>query len=206
MADTISIVIAVIAAIIAIVAIILVFVLPGGQGPTGATGTSNMSGFAKVVGNGLGSSTRAEPLTVGFEPTIPKTIKIAYSNATDLFNMVYANTTGIFTVASNGGGYYQINAENLIRVDLTISDVGITDIIMMLYINTVNIAQSQARVFFESGTQNSLVMLGVNWQGNLVPGDNISVDILVSSAYKGTMSYCYGNMTRLMMNGVTKFA
>lgn len=206
MVDVVSIILAVIAAIIAIVALVLVFVLPGPSGATGPTGSSNMSGFAKIVGNAMGSSTNITANTIAFTPTIPVTVRQIYSNATDLFNMIYTNSNGTFTVAAGGLGYYQINSDNLLQVDLTTSDTGNTDITLNLLINTANVAQSKSRVYFESGAQNSLLMLGINWQGTLSPGDNIALDIVISSAYTGTMSYGFANNTRLMINGFTKFS
>lgn len=206
MVDVISIIIAVIAAIIAIVAIVLVFVLPGPGGPTGPTGTSNMSGFAKIVGNAMGTSTSVTANTIGFTPTIPVTVRQLYSNVTDMFNMVYTTSNGTFTVASGGGGYYQVNSNNLIQVDLTTSETGNTDITLNLLLNTAIVSQAKTRVYFESGAQNSLLMLNMDWQGTLAPGDNIALDIIISSAYTGTMSYGFANNTRLMLNGFTKFS
>lgn len=206
MVDVISIIIAIIAAIIAIVALILIFVLPGPSGPTGPTGTSNMTGFAKIVGNGLGSCTNIAANTVSFTPAQPVTVRQIYSNATDLFNMVYTASNGVFTVAAGGGGYYQINSDNLLSVDLVRSETGNTDVFINLLVNTVNVAQSKSRVYFESDAQNSLLMLNLNWQGTLVPGDNVAIDIVISSSYTGTMSYGFANNTRLMLNGITKFS
>lgn len=206
MVDVISIIIAVIAAIIAIVALVLVFVLPGPGGATGPTGTTSMTGFAKVVGNGMGSCTNVAANAITFTPTKPVTVRQIYSNVTDLFNMVYAPTSGVFTVASGGGGYYQISSDNLLQVDLTVSDVGNTEITLNLLLNTSTVAQSRTRVYFESGAQNSLLMLNLNWQGTLSPGDNIALDILISSSYTGSMSYGFANNTRLMLNGFTKFS
>lgn len=206
MVDVISIIVAVIAAIIAIVALVLVFVLPGPSGATGPTGSSNMTGFAKIVGNGIGTYTNASAKVATFTPAQPITVRQIYSNATDLFNMVYTPSNGIFTVAAGGGGYYQISSDNLLQVDLTKSDTGNTDVFINLLVNTVNVAQSTSRVYFETGAQNSLLMLNLNWQGTLAPGDNIAIDVVISSAYTGSMSYGFPNNTRLMLNGITKYA
>ncbi len=206
MVDVISIIIAIIAAIIAIVALVLVFVLPGPSGSTGPTGTSNMTGFAKIVGNGLGSSTSITAKSIGFTPGQPVTVRQIYSNATDMFNMIYTPSNGTFTVAAGGGGYYQINSDNLLQVDLTKSDIGNTDITLNLLLNTTIVAQSLSRVYFETGAQNSLLMLNLSWQGTLIPGDNVALDIVISSAYEGSMSYGFANKTRLMLNGITKYS
>jgi len=206
MVDVVSIIIAVVAAIIAVVALILIFVLPGSQGATGPTGTSSLTGFAKIVGNGVGSSISVEATTIPFTPTLAVTVRMLYSNITDLFNMVYTASNGSFTVASGGNGYYQIHAENLVKVNLTSSDTGSTTLYMDLMVNGVSLAQSTTRVFFESGSQTSLLMFAVDWQGSLNAGDSVAINLTIDSSYSGTMSYGFKNNTRLMLNGITKYS
>lgn len=203
MVDVIPIIIAVIAAIVAIAALVLVFVIPGPGGPTGPTGTSDLSGFTKVVANGVGYSSAVVPNTANFTAGIPLTVKIPYTNPTLLYNIVYTN--GIFTLASGATGYYDIYTENAVSVSLATSPTGNVTLSMDIMVNETSVARSQSRLFFDASNETGVVMLTVGWQGNLKPGDQISTNLTINSQWNGTVTYNYSNMSRLMINGISVF-
>jgi len=207
MVDTVSLIIGILAVIIAIVAIVLVFVIPGAAGPTGPTGTSDLQNFTKVMGNATASSTQPVALVKEFTSNIPMSVIVPYTNPSLLYNIVYNQAAGVFTLAANSDGYYNIYSENGVTVDLTSSIYGNTTLSMEILIGTVSVATSSTRVWFDAGTgdQVSLVMMSVAWQGNLKAGDNISLRITVNSLYNGILTYNQPNISRIMINGISKF-
>jgi len=203
MVDTISLIIAVLAIIIAIVAIVLIFVISGPSGATGPTGSSNLNGYLSVVGNATASTTGPLPPTTTFTTGIPVTVTMKYDNPSLLYNTAYNSNTGIFTLSAGSSGYYNIYTENAVTLSLNESVLGNVTVFADLFIGTSSVARSQLRIWFDSGSSNEVAveMLAISWQGNLVAGNNISVQITVSSAYNGTMVYNLANLSRIQING-----
>lgn len=203
MVDTISLILAILAVIIAIVAIILVFVISGPKGPTGPTGSANTTGFLSVVGNATASMTGPVPTTVTFSVGTPLSVVMKYDNPSLLYNNVYNSNTGIFTLAAGSSGYYSIYTENAISVSLNESVLGNVTIYADLFIGTSSVARSQSRIWFDSGSTNEVAveMVAISWQGNLVAGNTVYVQITVSSSYNGTLIYNLANLSRIQING-----